>query len=107
MLGKTDEHFWSSRPSYKGFYHHPLGPPPQILLHIPPTWLSVAVYVVRTSSFSANRMSALSQLVLELAIVTAVVVGTILVIVTVLAVQTVIHFSGIEPGIKCKELVAR
>ena len=65
VIGETDEHFWPSKPSHKGFYHRLLGPPPQILLHIPPTWPSAAVYVVQTSSLFANRMSALSQLVLE------------------------------------------
>ena len=38
-------------------------------------------------------------------IVTVLAVQTVVAIVTVLAVETHIHLSGIEPGIKCKELV--
>ena len=41
------------------------------------------------------------------AIKTVVAIVTFMTIVTVLVVQTVIQFSGITPGIKCKELVAR
>ena len=38
-------------------------------------------------------------------IVALLVIKTVMAIVTVLAMETGIHLSGIEPGIKCKELV--
>ena len=41
-----------------------------------------------------------------MAIVTVLAVQTVMAIVTLLAIETDIHLSGIEPGIKCKELVA-
>ena len=40
-----------------------------------------------------------------MAIVTLLAIETIMAIVNVLAIETDIHLSGIEPGIKCKELV--
>ena len=40
-----------------------------------------------------------------MAIVTALAIETVMAIVTVLAIETFIYLSGIEPGIKCKELV--
>ena len=39
------------------------------------------------------------------AIVTALAIETVMAIVTVLAIEIVIHLSGNEPSIKCKELV--
>ena len=38
-------------------------------------------------------------------IVTLLAIETIMAIVTVLVIETDIYLSGIEPGIKCKELV--
>ena len=40
-----------------------------------------------------------------MAIVTILAIEANMAIVTVLAIETDIHLSGIEPGIKCKELV--
>ena len=40
-----------------------------------------------------------------MAIVTILAVQTVMAIVTLLAIKTDIHLFGIEPGIKCKELV--
>ena len=41
-----------------------------------------------------------------IAVVTLLVIETVIAIVTALAIETDVHISGIEPGIKCKELVS-